>query len=92
MGSLYELAILGETQRHLDFLYHNPAQAAALMTPDGTRQILDTQGKVNALLTLSSEVDDLCRAVAQEQSLVLGLQENPSLADSREALSSALVP
>ncbi|MBB5879647.1 hypothetical protein GGR74_000795 [Xanthomonas arboricola] len=39
-GYLHELAILAETQRHLDYLYSNPNEAQLLLVPDGTRRIL----------------------------------------------------
>lgn len=90
-GAQWELGILAETQRHLDWCYHNPAEAQALMTPDGSRRILDTSEKVTALRRLSIEMDNLLRQVAREQSAVLYLQESPSLESSRRAVGQLIV-
>ncbi|MDC8640831.1 hypothetical protein [Xanthomonas hortorum] len=67
-GYAYELAILAETQRHLDYLYRHPEEAKLLEVPDGTRCIFDSTAKVDALLILSHEVDQLLEAVANENS------------------------
>lgn len=67
IGYQYELAVLRETQRFLDWCYHNQAAAAQFMTPDGSRCILDTQAKFEALTTISIEMDKLAAAVAKEQ-------------------------
>ncbi len=86
IGYIYELAILGETQRWLDYLYHNRSYAEALMTPDGTRRIIDTQAKFEGLTQLSIEFDDLVREVAKEQAPWLGAE--PTLEACRSVLSS----
>jgi len=91
-GKFYELAILAETQRFLDELYHNPDKAKSLMLPDGSRKIFDTEPKYSGLKTLSIEMDDLAREVAKEQDFALGLFSEPSLSDSRATLSRTLVP
>lgn len=70
-GHWYELAILAETQRHLDHLYHHPDYAKLLLVPDGTRAIFDGPAKWSSLLTLSCEVDRLLEAVANENSIGL---------------------
>lgn len=90
-GVAWELGILAEAQRHLDWCYRNPAQAGALITPDGSRRILDTEEKSAALLRLSSELDRLLVQVAREQSATLHLQESPSLDSSRQAVSKMVV-
>lgn len=69
MGAIHELSILAETQRHLDYLYWHPAEAAALTVPDGTRRVFDTEAKRSALLSLSSEIDELFKAVVEEHDL-----------------------
>jgi len=69
MGSVYELAVLAETQRHLDYLYKNQEEAKRLQVPDGSRRIFDTDGKLSGLLSLSCEIDELFKAVASEYSL-----------------------
>lgn len=66
-GQYFELAILAETQRHLDFLWNNKDYARRLWVPDGTRPIFDSEGKFDGLLALSTELDDLTREVWKEQ-------------------------
>jgi hypothetical protein len=58
-GLSFELAILAETQRHLDSLACNPAYAKRLFVPDLSRPIFDTDEKWQGLLQLSQEMDDL---------------------------------
>lgn len=91
-GWLYELAVLAETQRHLDFLWHNKEYAKSLEVPDGSRKIFDTEAKLGGLLTLSSEMDELARQVAKEQSAALRWRDNLSLDESRDAISGVYVP
>jgi hypothetical protein len=71
-GCIYELNILAEAQRHLDFLYSNKPYAQSLKVPDGSRCILDSEAKFSAMLSLSVEMDDLHRQVGQEQRSALG--------------------
>ncbi|HVZ19089.1 MAG TPA: hypothetical protein VG897_18370, partial [Terriglobales bacterium] len=85
----YELAILVETQRHLDWLYHNRSEAQKLVVPDGSRRIFDTADRLSGLLTLSSEIDDLLKEVAREQG---NLSFEPSLQMAREILANGYVP
>jgi hypothetical protein len=92
VGAGYELAVLAETQRHLDALTMNEAWAKTLDVPDGSRKIFDTEAKLRGLRALSLEVDDLAREVAKEQSPTLGLFGIPSLLDSRTALGSVYIP
>jgi hypothetical protein len=91
-GNIYELNILAETQRHLDFLYSNKDYAFSLKVPDGSRCILDSQAKFGALISLSIEMDDLLRRVANEQSPLLARKELHSLDESRSVLSSLYIP
>jgi hypothetical protein len=91
-GSVYELTILAETQRHLDALACNHEFAKTLKVPDGSRLIFDTPGKLTGLNRLSIEMDDLLREVAKEQDWRLAMIPEPSLADSRTALGSVYVP
>lgn len=70
-GYVYELAILAETQRHLDYLYRHPEEAKLLDVPDETRRIFNSKEKIDALLILSNEVDKLLEAVANENNLGL---------------------
>ena len=66
MNIYTDLAVLAETQRYLDALYHNQNQANALMVPDGSRKIFDSPEKRNGLLNLSLEIDELMGNVYQE--------------------------
>ncbi|GLS29427.1 hypothetical protein SAMN04488498_11223 [Mesorhizobium albiziae] len=91
-GVFYELAVLAETQRFLDQLWHNKEFARTLDVPDGSRRIFDNEGKFDGLLTLSSEMDDLAREVAREQNEALRYQQSIPLEESRKAISTVLVP
>jgi hypothetical protein len=91
IGYLYELRILAETQRYLDFLYHNEAHAKTLRVPDGSRMIFDTQEKYEGLKKLSMEIDDLLREVAKEQQPSILLESGTALQSSRDAISSLTI-
>lgn len=91
-GATYELAILAETQRYLDWLYHNKTEAEKLVVPDGSRMILDSAHKLAGLRTLSVEMDDLLREVAKEQNYILNFVAEPGLVQSRDAIARALIP
>ncbi|QHB70720.1 hypothetical protein [Stenotrophomonas sp. 364] len=84
-GHWYELGILAETQRHLDYLCHHPDYAKLLLVPDGTRLIFDSPAKFSALLTLSCEVDRLLEAVANENSIGLPASNH---SDRRQLIQS----
>lgn len=90
-GSFYELAILAETQRHLDYLWNNKEEARRLVVPDGSRFIFDTEEKFTGLLHLSVAMDSLLREVAKEQSYLLSQSEKPMLDASREAVTKAAI-
>lgn len=87
-GYTNELAILAETQRHLDWLACNHEYAKTLMVPDESRTIFDTPAKLRALNQLSLEMDELVREVAKEQSSVLAYHASPPLADCRAIIES----
>jgi hypothetical protein len=91
-GYIYELNILAEAQRYLDFLYSNKQYAQTLRTPDGSRCILDSEAKFGAMLSLSVEMDDLLRQVGKEQSNLLAREKLPSLNESRAAIGSLYIP
>lgn len=65
-GRYYELAILSEAQRWLDWLWNNYEDAQKLDVPDGTRKIFDSAVKRDDLAKLSLQVDKLVLAVANE--------------------------
>jgi len=66
LGVYSDLAVLAETQRHLDSLYMNPETANNLWVPDGSRLIFDTPEKRTWLLWLSVEMDELLTHVYKE--------------------------
>lgn len=66
MPAFYELGLLGAAQEFLDYLYHNPAVAKDLSTPDNSRKIIDSDEKLEGLKQLSYEVDALAKAVYKE--------------------------
>ncbi|HKT72826.1 MAG TPA: hypothetical protein VJQ47_08040, partial [Steroidobacteraceae bacterium] len=90
-GYVYELAILAETQRYLDWLYHNPLEAQKLVVPDGSRKVFDSADKLGALLSLSVEMDELVREVGKEQSERLRYRA-PTLDATRAAVSQLYIP
>lgn len=91
-GAVYELRILAETQRFLDWLYCNKAEAEKLMVPDGSRRIFSSQDKFTGLLHLSLEMDDLMKEVAKEQDVMLRTGGELGLERSRKAVSSVYIP
>jgi len=91
-GAVYELAILAETQRHLDALARNLSHAGTLMVPDGSRRIFDTSEKMEGLVKLSVEMNDLAREVAKEQNHQLGIYFDLPLDIGRAVLSSVYIP
>jgi hypothetical protein len=72
-----ELAILAETQRHLDALATDHAYAKTLRVPDGSRLIFDTAAKLNGLTVLSTEIDALLQDVAAENAAFRKLRSLP---------------
>ena len=91
VGAYYELAILAETQRYLDYLWNNKEEARRLIVPDGSRFIFNTEDKFNGLMHLSVAMDSLLREVAKEQSFLLSLSEKPMLDASRVAVTNAII-
>ncbi|MGH7484714.1 MAG: hypothetical protein ACREMY_03790 [bacterium] len=87
-GYTHELAILAEAQRYLDWLYHHKTDAEQLIVPDGSRRIFDTPERWASLLTLSCELDDLVKEVANELNPVGPAR---SMADCRNLLAIAYV-
>lgn len=87
-GRFFELAILGETQRWLDWLWNNYEEAKKFYVPDGTRAIFDSEEKKTQLLLLSSQVDSLMRAVAVELNDTFG--NNTSLQEIRNYVGASV--
>ena len=67
VGIANELAILAEATRFLDYLSRQKEYAATLTVPDGSRKIFDAPAKLEALVQLSLELDDLAEKVGREQ-------------------------
>lgn len=88
---IYELLVLAETQRHLDALARDLQYAQTLTVPDGSRRIFDTRAKLDGLVKLSIEMDDLLREVAKENDSKLSIFSEPLLEDSRRAVSSLFI-
>ncbi|MBD9541299.1 hypothetical protein IB276_17730 [Ensifer sp. ENS04] len=91
-GTYYELAVLAETQRFLDYLYNDKTFARSLTVPDGSRLIFDDETKFDGLLTLSVEMDELAREVAKEQNALLRFKAAIPVHHARSALETALLP
>ena len=90
-GIVYELAILAETQRHLDRLATDFTFARSLWTPDSTRRIFDNDEKLAGVRALSIEVDALAKSVAQEQSQVLVHRSVPTWSEINDVLAKSYV-
>lgn len=90
-GFTYELAILRETQRFFDWCYSNQAEAKQLRTPDGSRAVLDTDAKMQGLLSISCELDKLAKDVAREQ-LGGAPTSDPSWTEVDVALRRTFIP
>ncbi|WP_324262689.1 hypothetical protein U4960_06150 [Altererythrobacter sp. H2] len=87
-GRFYELAVLAEVQRFLDWVYGHRIEAMSLYTPDGSRHVLDSEAKFKAVQALSFDVDELAKKVAVEQS---ALAEETSMADLRKVLRDSVI-
>lgn len=85
----FELAPLAEARRFLDWCHHNKAQAQQLMTPDRSRPVLNTKAKLDAVTSLSVDLDALAKAVAQEQNALVSELDWPSM---YRTLSEAVLP
>jgi hypothetical protein len=90
IGYLYELNILIETRRFLDWCWANPTEAGKLRTPCGSRFILDSDAKRDGLLAISMEMDDLARRVAIEHVPSLGIG-TPTWPQVEAALKGAVI-
>ena len=90
-GSVYELAIVAESVRHLDYLARNAAHAKSLLVPDGSRPIFNTAEKFEALIQLSLEMDDLALQIGREQDRLLH-HVQPTLRQVEEVLRRSVVP
>jgi hypothetical protein len=71
VGVANELAILAEATRFLDYLARRKDYAKTLDVPDGTRKIFDSEEKLEGLVLLSMEMDDLAEKVSREQAKLI---------------------
>jgi hypothetical protein len=90
-GSMFELAIVAATTRHLDYLARNATVAKTLMVPDGSRAIFNNAEKFEGLIQLSLEMDDLALQIGREQDKALQYVA-PSPGRIDEVLRKAIVP
>lgn len=67
LNQFFELSVLAELKRFFDWVFFNEAAAKTLLTPDGSRNVLNSDEKYQACRTFSLEVDDLAKRVAMEQ-------------------------
>ncbi|HDR9009719.1 TPA: hypothetical protein QDB08_002689 [Burkholderia vietnamiensis] len=65
-GAVLPLQLLNRVEVYLRFLEANPPYAKSLQTPDGTRKVLDSTGKINSLSMLRQELTDAIENVAGE--------------------------
>lgn len=91
LGAVRDLAILSETTRFLDWCWRNQAQAKLLRTPDGSRTILDSDAKLEGLLAISLEMDELARQVALEH-VAAARGASLDAQQLRKVLTEAAVP
>ena len=84
-GQYYDLAVLAEAQRILDVLARDFGFAKTLLVPDGSRAIFDTKEKLNGLVNLSFEMDELLSHVYEENALG-GSARVKSLSEKRSAI------
>lgn len=91
VGVANELAILAEATRFLDYLARRKDYAKTLSVPDGSRKVFDSEEKLEGLVLLSLEMDDLAEKVGREQkNLIEGtpLQQDQAV----ELLRKAYIP
>lgn len=84
-----ELALLWVTKANLDSMVANENQTKDLITPDGTRKIIDKEAKFLSLIRLRNEVNDLVVEVANELS---GLNTYTEAEISKTLRESVIAP
>lgn len=77
----YELAVLGETQRWLNYLLDNKNQASQLEVPNGTRKIFENTNQFIELKKLAVLVDTLVEQILDERNLADDLQRNLTVSE-----------
>lgn len=89
MGQYFDLAVLAETQRFLDVLARDHEHAKTLKVPDGSRAIFDTNEKLQGLVSLSIEMDELLSNVYRENALGEGNAQ--SLGEMRTTVQALVI-
>lgn len=77
----YELAVLGETQRWLNYLLDNKNQATQLEVPNGTRKIFENASQFIELKKLALLVDTLVDQILDERNLANDLQRDLTVSE-----------
>jgi hypothetical protein len=86
-----DMAILAGTQRWINELTNDRTRSEALMTPDGTRHIIDKAEKWNGLGILSKNLTELAREVDNELAGPY-LWGDRNLDDIRKHLNESQIP
>lgn len=84
-----ELALLWVTKANLDAMVAHEVNTKSLITPDGTRRIIDKAEKFSSLVKLRNEISDLVTAVANELSQLGIYTENEA---RRVLMESSIAP
>ncbi|WP_130099782.1 nucleotidyltransferase family protein [Siccibacter turicensis] len=77
----YELVVLGETQRWLNYLLDNKVQASQLEVPNETRKIFENPSQFDELKKLTALVNALVDQILDERNLAEGLQKNLTISE-----------
>lgn len=89
-GIIDELSILSAATRYFLYLASNLTHARNLQTPNGLRQVFDTEDKLKAIPVLAQELVELAKSVAQEQAPLL--ERNAQFEDWMGTLKRAKIP
>lgn len=73
-NAYYELAVLVETHRWLNYLCSYPDEAKKLDVPNGTRKIFEDDASFNELIKLTGVINNLVNEVINENSGIFGRQ------------------
>jgi len=88
----YDLLILVGTEKYLSALSSNYELTKDLKTPDGTRYIIDSPEKFDALVALSQEVTEITETVFSELPNSVRLNAGYDVTRRRLALSESYLP
>ncbi|SPB18905.1 hypothetical protein NOV72_06110 [Caballeronia novacaledonica] len=93
VNPFFPLVLLGRVDEYLRQLENNPSYAKSLRAPDGSRLILDTTQKINALTALRVELTDTINNVAADYDAGQQYQFDRALAleRARRTLDSTII-